>query len=140
MGLYSRSTSSSIGEGRRSALESAPWFKSLGARKFDSSLRHPCVYYICYNQRDSIQQLAFREDGHLRQSLGGGNEFKLLIIHFFIVIIIRVLPVRVGLLLQGRKVAVETHNKERSHFNLNISAGGSIPYAPTLRRLIIILI
>ena len=49
MGLYSRSTSSSIGEGRRSALESAPWFKSLGARKFDSSLRHACVYYICYS-------------------------------------------------------------------------------------------
>ena len=38
---------------------------------------------------------------------------------------------RVGLLLQGRKVAGETHNKEQSHFNLNISAGGSIPYAPT---------
>ena len=28
---------------------------------------------------------------------------------FFIVIIIRVLPVRVGLLLQGRKVAAEHH-------------------------------
>lgn len=28
MGFYSRSTSSSTGEGRRSAVESAPWFKA----------------------------------------------------------------------------------------------------------------
>ena len=28
MGLYSRSTSSSTGESRRSAVESAPWFKA----------------------------------------------------------------------------------------------------------------
>ena len=46
-------------------------------------------------------------DGHLRQSLRGGKELRLLIIQIFIVIIIRVLPVRVGLLLQGRKVAAE---------------------------------
>lgn len=41
-------------------------------------------------------------------------------IKFILDIIIRVLPVRVGLLLQGRKVAAETHNKERSILTKNI--------------------
>ena len=74
MGLTRGVTSSSTGEGRRSALESAPWFKSLGARKFDSSLRHPCVYYICYSFNRFLGSCLSVRDGHLRQSLGGGDE------------------------------------------------------------------
>ena len=109
MGLTRGVTSSSTGEGRRSALESAPWFKSLGARKFDSSLRHACVYYICYSfNRFFGSWLSVRTDICDKASEEVMNLNYLLFI-FFIVIIIRVLPVRAGLLLQGRKVAAEHH-------------------------------
>lgn len=41
----------------------------------------------------------------------------------------RVLSVRIGLLFKGAKWQRITTTI--SHFNLNISAGGSIPYVPT---------
>lgn len=42
-----------------------------------------------------------------------------------------VLPVRVGLLFIHKGAKWQRNTTTISHFNLNISAGGSIPYAPT---------
>lgn len=105
--------------------------QSLGARKFDSSLRHPCVYYICYSFNRFLGSCLSVRDRHLRQSLGGGNEFKLLIIQIFYSYYYQspACEGRASFIHKGAKW--QRNTTTISHFNLNISAGGSIPYVPT---------
>ena len=109
MGLTRGVTSSSTGEGRRSAVESAPWFKA--SEQGSSILPFATRVFIIFVIISDIQfssWLSVRTDIYDKASEEVMNLNYLLFI-FFIVIIIRVLPVRAGLLLQGCKVAAEHH-------------------------------
>lgn len=128
MGLTRGVTSSSTGEGRRSAVESAPWFKA--SEQGSSILPFATRVFIIFVIISEIQfssWLSVRTDICDKAS----EEVVNFIIHNsnLLDIIIRVLSVRIGLLFKGAKW--QRNATTISHFNLNISAGGSIPYVPT---------